>query len=86
MTKKEIRQKYCDKRNYTSWNKYNITEYSKWLENELIKTQKQVKKLTTPDVVGRSEQLVCETSSDIEVKEQGDWCDKCLGIETNEAN
>jgi len=34
MTKKEIRQKYCNKKNYTSWNKYNITEYSKWLENE----------------------------------------------------
>lgn len=51
MTKKEIRQKYCDKRNYTSWNKYNITEYSKWLENELIKTQKKVKKLTLTDVV-----------------------------------
>ncbi|WP_233899334.1 hypothetical protein [Tenacibaculum piscium] len=46
MTKKEIRQKYCDKRNYTSWNKYNVTEYSKWLENELIKTQNKVKKLT----------------------------------------
>lgn len=51
MTKKEIRQKYCNKRNYTSWNKYNVTEYSKWLENELIKGQKKVKKLTIPVVV-----------------------------------
>jgi len=40
MTKKEIRQKYCDKRNYTSWDKHNITEYGKWLENELIKKNK----------------------------------------------
>jgi hypothetical protein len=40
MTKKEIRQKYCDKKYYTSWNKYNSTEYSRWLENELIKTNK----------------------------------------------
>jgi len=38
------------------------------------------------DVVGQSEQLVCETCGEVEVKEQGDWCDKCLGIEPNEAN
>jgi len=59
MTKKEIRQKYCDKRNYTSWNKYNITEYSKWLENELIKAQKQVKKLTIPVVVVAKRTFYC---------------------------
>lgn len=37
-------------------------------------------------VVGQSGQLVCETCGEVEVEEQGDWCDKCLGINNDEAN
>jgi hypothetical protein len=76
MTKKEIRQKYCDKRNYTSWTKYNITEYGKWLENELIKTQKKVKKLTLTDVVS----CVCKIPEPrLKVSENGtySYCNNC---------
>ena len=30
------------------------------------------------NVVGRSEQLVCECCGDSLVEEQGDWCQECL--------
>jgi hypothetical protein len=31
-----------------------------------------------PDVVGRSEQLVCENCGKADVRDEGDWCDNCL--------
>ena len=30
---------------------------------------------------GKLEKIVCETCGEVEVEEQGDWCDMCLGIE-----
>ena len=50
---------------------------------DIIKATK--KALTIPVVVGQSEQLVCENCNEVEVQEQGDWCDRCLGID-KEAN
>ena len=86
MTKKEIRQKYCDKRNYTSWNKYNITEYSKWLENELIKAQKKVKNLTIPVVVKQSEQFNCfEMHAYSRFAGCGEQCKECAENEKSKA-
>lgn len=49
--------------------------------SKLVDDITETKQCDIPDVVGRSEQLVCETCGEVEVQEQGDWCDKCLGID-----
>ena len=40
--------------------------------------QAVVKNCSIPAVVGQSEQLVCENCGEVEVRDEGDWCDKCL--------
>lgn len=51
---------------------YNRLSTTRSLINEINQA------LTIPDVVGRSEQLVCENCGDVPVRDEGDWCDKCL--------
>jgi len=46
----------------------------------MVRLIEETKQCNIADVVGRSEQLVCEICGEVEVEEQGDWCDKCLGI------
>ena len=58
MTKQNLETEYCNERGDSSFNDYNNNDYTKWLETKLIETEKQ---LTLTDVVGQSEQLICDT-------------------------
>ena len=66
MKNKEIKEEYCKDFGYGSFNKYNESDYSKWLESKLIKEREQVKKLTITDVSQQRELLAF-------VKEVAEW-------------
>lgn len=69
-------EEYLDKMGY-SWNDFDRTnEMEGLIEQYADERVKQA--LSTANVVGRSEQLVCEICELHKVKEKGDWCDKCL--------
>ena len=41
---KKLKEEYCKEHGYSSFNKYNESLYSKWLEEQLIDARKQLKK------------------------------------------
>ena len=46
-----IKQEYCKEFGYGSFNKYNKSDYSNWLEKKLIEARSQVENLTIHNVV-----------------------------------
>ena len=46
-----IKQEYCKEFGYGSFNKYNKSDYSNWLEKKLIEARTQVENLTIHSVV-----------------------------------
>ncbi len=45
MTNKDLKKQYIKEIGYSSFNKYNNTDYSKWLESQLISALNEVIKL-----------------------------------------
>ena len=69
-----LRDKFEEETNLKCWSEPHFEDvgfsdkYVEWLEKQLL----------LYNVVGRSEQLVCEICELHKVKEKGDWCDRCL--------
>ena len=42
MNTKEVKEKYCKEFGYSSFNKHNESDYSKWLEKELINSNQKI--------------------------------------------
>jgi hypothetical protein len=71
-----IKQEYCKEFGYGSFNKYNKSDYSNWLEKKLIEARTQVENLTIHSVVPQSEQLFCYHEGSYTLNEDGTCC-KC---------
>jgi len=82
MTDKDIKKQYIKEFGYSSFNKYNNTDYSKWLECQLISALNEVIKLGLHSVSQRSE-LVCEHNYVYKIlydHTAADVCTKCGNI------
>ncbi len=63
---------------------YNKESFKKALkECGIIRWENHFEKVVKAYLKAEAEQLVCENCGETEVTEQGDWCLKCLGIDTN---
>lgn len=65
--------------NKESMEKIEIAKILEWYNSGTLKTDEAVERIFSLfNVVGRSEQLVCECCEDNLVEQQGDWCNECL--------
>lgn len=65
----------------TGFTKATLSEKNGLLEmsmEDIYRTMERYAELRLSNVVGQSEQLLCECCEDNLVEEQGDWCNDCL--------